>query len=57
MGSAQPHSAQNRRSELFSVLQLAQRILEPSQGDGHPQVKVCYGSLTANRWLMLRLGF
>jgi hypothetical protein len=43
MGSAHPHSAQNRRSELFSVLQLAQRILEPSQGDGHPQAKVCYG--------------
>jgi len=37
MGSAHPHSAQNRRSELFSVLQLAQRILEPSQGDSHPQ--------------------
>jgi hypothetical protein len=32
MGSAHPHSAQNRRPELFSVLQLAQRILEPSQG-------------------------
>src|ERR1700722_9860492 len=38
MGNAHPHSAQNRRSELFSVLQLAQRILQPSQGDGHPGI-------------------
>jgi hypothetical protein len=57
MGSAYPHSAQNRRSELFSVLQLAQRILEPSQGDSYPQAKVCYGSSAPNSWPILRLEF